>query len=102
MLAGQLLCRTARRSGAEILPIDSEHSGLWQCLAAGRPEQVSRVCLTASGGPLLRHADWRRATPREVLDKALHPEDVAQAVLFLAKLPARAVVPEMQLLPSLL
>lgn len=41
-------------------------------------------------------------TPRDVLDQALAPEDVAEAVLFLAKLPARAVVPEMQLLPSTL
>jgi serine 3-dehydrogenase (NADP+) len=40
------------------------------------------------------------ATPREVLDQALAPEDVAAAVLFLARLPSRAVVPEMQLLPS--
>ena len=39
-------------------------------------------------------------TPREVLDQALLPEDVAEAVLFLARLPARAVVPEMQLLPA--
>ena len=39
-------------------------------------------------------------TPREVLDLALAPEDVAEAVLFLARLPARAVVPEMQLLPA--
>lgn len=39
-------------------------------------------------------------TPREVLDKALLPEDIADAVLFLAQLPTRAVVPEMQLLPS--
>ncbi len=39
-------------------------------------------------------------TPREVLDQALAPEDVAAAVLFLARLPARAVVPEMQLLPA--
>lgn len=39
-------------------------------------------------------------TPREVLDKALQPEDVAAAVLFIAQLPPRAVVPEMQLLPS--
>lgn len=39
-------------------------------------------------------------TPREVLDQSLAPEDVAQAVLFLASLPARAVVPELQLLPS--
>jgi NADP-dependent 3-hydroxy acid dehydrogenase YdfG len=39
-------------------------------------------------------------TPREVLDKALQPEDVAAAVLFIAQLPQRAVIPEMQLLPS--
>jgi len=39
-------------------------------------------------------------TSREVLDQALAPEDVAEAVLFLARLPARAVVPEMQLLPA--
>ncbi len=39
-------------------------------------------------------------TPREVLDKALQPEDVAAAVLFIAQLPPRAVVPELQLLPS--
>ena len=39
-------------------------------------------------------------TPREALDQALAPEDVAEAVLFLARLPARAVVPEMQLLPA--
>ena len=39
-------------------------------------------------------------TPREVLDLSLAPEDVAHAVLFLARLPARAVVPELQLLPS--
>ena len=39
-------------------------------------------------------------TPRDMLDQALAPEDVAEAVLFLARLPARAVVPEMQLLPA--
>lgn len=39
-------------------------------------------------------------TPREVLDKALQPEDIAAAVLFIAQLPPRAVVPELQLLPS--
>ena len=39
-------------------------------------------------------------TPREVLDLSLAPEDVAQAVVFLARLPARAVVPELQLLPA--
>jgi len=39
-------------------------------------------------------------TPREVLDQALHPQDVAEAVLFVAGLPSRAVVPELQLFPS--
>lgn len=64
---GELLLGAAHQSGAEILPIDSEHSGLWQCLAAGRPHQVARLCLTASGGPLRLHPAWRSATPAEVL-----------------------------------
>ena len=41
-------------------------------------------------------------TPREILEKSLAPEDIADAVLFLARLPARAVVPELQLIPALL
>lgn len=51
VIAGQLLTETARANGATILPIDSEHSAVFQALQAGRPEEVSRIILTASGGP---------------------------------------------------
>ena len=47
--------------GSELLPIDSEHNGAHQCLRAGNRQQVSKLILTASGGPF-------RTTPRELLD----------------------------------
>lgn len=49
--AGALVMKTARENGAEILPIDSEHSAIFQCLHGYAPEQISRIHLTASGGP---------------------------------------------------
>lgn len=49
--AGELLKRTAERTGAMIIPIDSEHSALLQCLLAGRKEEVEKLILTSSGGP---------------------------------------------------
>jgi len=55
VVAGPLVVELARRTGARLLPIDSEHSAIFQCLQAGRPEEVRRVALTASGGPFLRH-----------------------------------------------
>ncbi|MDR2908755.1 MAG: 1-deoxy-D-xylulose-5-phosphate reductoisomerase [Oscillospiraceae bacterium] len=48
---GKLLTETARANGATILPIDSEHSAIFQCMRAGRREDVTGVLLTASGGP---------------------------------------------------
>ena len=51
-MAGELVMKAARETpGAELLPIDSEHSGVFQCLAGRRPEEISRLWLTASGGP---------------------------------------------------
>ena len=67
VVAGEWVTRRARECGASILPVDSEHSGLFQCLAGGKIEDVERLVLTASGGPLRRHPDWRHATPEEVL-----------------------------------
>ncbi len=49
--AGELLFREAAAHGAEILPVDSEHSAVFQCLQAGKPAEVKRILLTASGGP---------------------------------------------------
>jgi 1-deoxy-D-xylulose-5-phosphate reductoisomerase len=49
--AGELMTRAAQASGATLLPIDSEHNAIFQCLAGSRIEEVSRSILTASGGP---------------------------------------------------
>jgi 1-deoxy-D-xylulose-5-phosphate reductoisomerase len=57
VVAGELATRAAREAGGEIVPVDSEHSAILQCLA-GRPRaQVRRIILTASGGPF---RDWSR------------------------------------------
>jgi 1-deoxy-D-xylulose-5-phosphate reductoisomerase len=49
--AGNLFMRTAAEAGARVLPVDSEHNAIYQALKAGRSEDVSRIILTASGGP---------------------------------------------------
>src|SRR5439155_6439764 len=51
VMAGPLVMDLAARRGARVLPIDSEHSGIFQAMAAGRHGEVERVVLTASGGP---------------------------------------------------
>ena len=51
VMAGELMTRAARKSGAELLPIDSEHNALHQCLRGECPDEVRRIVLTASGGP---------------------------------------------------
>ncbi|HTT60228.1 MAG TPA: 1-deoxy-D-xylulose-5-phosphate reductoisomerase [Bryobacteraceae bacterium] len=69
---GRLVMDGVRESGAELLPIDSEHNGVHQCLRAGNREQVMRLILTASGGPFRntpKHA-LASVTPAEALN---HP-----------------------------
>jgi 1-deoxy-D-xylulose-5-phosphate reductoisomerase len=51
--AGELITAEARRQGKPLLPIDSEHNAVHQCLRGGRIEEVRRIWLTASGGPFL-------------------------------------------------
>ncbi len=51
--AGELITAEARRRGKPLLPIDSEHNAVHQCLRGGRMEEVERIWLTASGGPFL-------------------------------------------------
>src|SRR5438270_1254464 len=51
VVAGPLVLELARRRGATILPVDSEHSAIYQAMQAGRPKEVRRVILTSSGGP---------------------------------------------------
>ena len=65
--AGPVLRRLAAASGASILPVDSEHAAIHQALRAGRPQEVRRLLLTASGGPFLDRdpATLETVTPAE-------------------------------------
>ena len=69
VMAGELMTRAARKSGAELLPIDSEHNALHQCLRGERPEEVRRIVLTASGGPFRtkNKAEMKQATVAEAM-----------------------------------
>jgi 1-deoxy-D-xylulose-5-phosphate reductoisomerase len=85
VMAGPLVMDLARRKGAAVLPVDSEHSAIFQALQAGRPGEVERVVLTSSGGPFrgrktdelaevtvedaLRHPTWRMG-PKITIDSA--------------------------------
>lgn len=51
VIAGELLVALARENNTEILPIDSEHSAIWQCLRSGEDSELEKIWLTASGGP---------------------------------------------------
>ena len=53
VVAGDLVMAEVARSGAELLPVDSEHNGVHQCLRAGRHDEVAKLILTASGGPFV-------------------------------------------------
>ena len=80
--AGELLIAAAERSGAEIIPVDSEHSALFQCLVGEPPERIGSLILTASGGPFwtlgreaieaasvadaLRHPTWQMGVKNTV------------------------------------
>jgi 1-deoxy-D-xylulose-5-phosphate reductoisomerase len=52
--AGELITAEARKQGVPLLPIDSEHNAVHQCMRGGRMEEVDRIWLTASGGPFLK------------------------------------------------
>ena len=69
VIAGELLTRTVRENDAIILPVDSEHSAIFQAMLAGRKEEVSKIILTASGGPLRQMAveDIQNVTVEQAL-----------------------------------
>ncbi len=60
--AGDLVMEAARKGGGELVPVDSEHSAILQCMAGARPREVRRIILTASGGP------FRGTTATELRD----------------------------------
>lgn len=67
--AGSLMTSAATQTGATLLPVDSEHNAIFQCLAGNRIEQVARIILTASGGPFrtVSAEAIARATPAEAV-----------------------------------
>jgi 1-deoxy-D-xylulose-5-phosphate reductoisomerase len=67
LVVGGPLVAAALGRGGELTPVDSEHSAALQCMGGRPAAEVARLTLTASGGPLRRHPDWRAATPAEVL-----------------------------------
>ncbi len=69
VMAGEIFVQEARKRGARLLPVDSEHSAIFQCLQGNNPSEVERIILTASGGPFLRSpfASLRRVTVKQAL-----------------------------------
>jgi len=70
VMAGELVTARARATGARLIPVDSEHSALWQCLRGEDPRSVSRLLLTASGGPFRERP--LESLARVTVDEALH------------------------------
>ncbi len=72
VIAGELLTRASRENGGSILPVDSEHSAIFQAMQAGSREEVSKIILTASGGPFRERSveDIQNVTLAEALS---HP-----------------------------
>lgn len=72
VMAGSLIMSRARRNDVKLLPVDSEHNAIFQCLHGHSSEEVYRIHLTASGGPFYRHdhASLANVTPEQA---ANHP-----------------------------
>ena len=70
--AGHLVLAAAKRGGGEIVPVDSEHSAILQCLAGRSPSDIRRVVITASGGPF-REWSTERLRTATVQDALRHP-----------------------------
>jgi len=67
--AGEIIITAARQHGVALLPIDSEHNAVHQCMRGGQPAEVKKIWLTASGGPFrnLPLADFAAITPAQAL-----------------------------------
>ena len=67
--AGALMMAAVRRSGATLLPVDSEHNAIFQCLSGGKIDQVRKITLTASGGPFRSFSleEMRGVTPAQAV-----------------------------------
>ena len=75
VMAGEIVMSEARKYGVRVLPVDSEHSAIFQCLDGKPPGSVRRLCLTASGGPFRDKTQWPKEKFGEItVEHALkHP-----------------------------
>lgn len=69
VMAGDIVTQVIRRSGTRLLPVDSEHCAVFQCLQGRERKDIKRIILTASGGPFFRHPeiDLSTVTPEQAL-----------------------------------
>jgi 1-deoxy-D-xylulose-5-phosphate reductoisomerase len=69
VMAGKLVMDAVKNQGVRLLPVDSEHSAIFQALEGGRKEDLEKIILTASGGPFREksHAELERVTPKQAL-----------------------------------
>jgi len=69
VMAGEAVMNTAEKNDAKVLPVDSEHNAIFQCLEGKKSNEVSRLILTASGGPFRQSPkeEIQKVTPREAL-----------------------------------
>ncbi len=72
VVAGSLITRLARESGAELIPVDSEHSAIFQALHSGRREELHKIYLTSSGGPF-RTWTMEQIRDASLADAQVHP-----------------------------
>ena len=72
VVGGELVMPLAKEKGATILPVDSEHCAIFQCLRAGKQEEISRILLTASGGPFFGYTREQLQTVTKAMTLA-HP-----------------------------
>jgi len=78
VIAGELLMEAAKQNSAIILPVDSEHSAIFQALQAGRKDEVNKIILTASGGPF-------RGAKKETIENATINEALAHPTWTMGK-----------------
>ena len=72
VMAGEIFVREAKNKGVRLLPVDSEHSAIFQCLQGNRREEVAQIILTASGGPFL-HVPLKSLNRVTVKQALKHP-----------------------------
>ena len=72
VMAGEIVMKRAKEKGVQIIPVDSEHSAIFQSLSAGKPTEIKRLILTASGGPFygMSRSELERVT---LADTLAHP-----------------------------